>query len=271
MGLLLLMMAAAACSGDATGARRSLAGQWIFRMRATSLNNLPVGCQLAATVRFTGSGSLFSGRMPLSEVICTSVIGPIPTFDSTTTVTAQLQGDSVLLTLRTVDTEIRQVARVLGDSLDGRLIDGSVGVIAARRYPESVPLDRATVRLSGAYTRTVELLGYGAWNGVRFSSAAKDEVLLLPATEANRPLLAVGTYAVARSAAVPLYGSYARLVGIMLDPEVEFTSGTVTITQADAQLVAGTVDVTGTLNGGSEQVRVQADFTSHRSGWPGSY
>lgn len=268
---ILLLMGLAACGGDATGSRPSLAGQWLFRMRTNTLGNVPIGCRVYGAVRLTGSGGSFSGRMPLPEASCQTVIGTPPTFDSTTTLTAQVQGDSVLLTLRTPDAEIRQVARILGDSLAGELTGDATGMIAARRYPDSVPLDRANVRMTGAYNATIELLGYGAWNGVRFASATKDQALLLLPTTASRPPLAVGTYDVANSAAVPLYGSYARLVGSMLDPEVMFTGGTVTITQVDAQIIAGTLDVTGVLNGGTGQVRIQADFTSHRSWWPGSF
>jgi hypothetical protein len=175
----------------------------------------------------------------------------------------------VLLTLHAGDYDLHQTARILGDSLAGPLTGDGTGTIAARRFPDSVPLDRANVQISGAVTRTVELYGYGAWNGLRFASATKDEAVLLLPTSPTRPVLTVGTYAVANSTAAPLYGDYARIVGGKGD-DVQFTSGTVTVTQADAQLVTGTFDVTGVLNAGTEQVRVQGDFTSHRSGLLGN-
>ena len=269
---LLLLVALAACTGDSTGSGStpSLAGQWIFRMHALTAENLPVGCQVVSYVRLTGSGSSFSGRMRIPEASCVGVYNIAASFDSTTTVTAQVAGDSVLLTVRAGDYDLHQTARILGDSLAGNFTGDGTGTMAARRYPDSVPLDRANVRLTGAVTRTIELFGYGAWNGLRFASATKDEAVLLLPTNVNRPVLAVGTYAVANNADAPLYGDYARLVGNKIDPEVQFTSGTVTITQADAQLVTGTFDVVGILNAGSEQVRVQGDFTSHRSGLLGN-
>jgi len=265
---LLLLLAFAACSGDSTGSTPSLAGQWIFRMRPLTVENLPVGCQVVSYVRLTGSGDSFSGRMRIPESSCVGVYDISASFDSTTTVTARVEGDSVLLTVHAGEYELRQTARILGDSLAGQLTGDGTGVMAARRYPDSVPLDRAAVQLSGAVTRTVELFGYGAWNGLRFASATKDEAVLLLPTSPSRPVLTVGTYAVANSVDAPLYGDYARFVGGKIE-DVQFTSGTVTVTQADAQLVTGTFDVTGTILATGEQVRVQADFTSHRSGYPG--
>jgi hypothetical protein len=232
---------------------------------STTTPSLPAGCQVVGTIRLAGSGDSFSGRMPVPEASCGG--GYAAAFDSTTTVTAQVVADSVLVTLRANGYELRQTARLLGDSLGGAGSDGW-SLVAARRYPDIVPLDRATVRLTGAVTRTVELYGYGAWNGVRFVSTAKDEGVNLLATSALVPVLGAGTYTVSNSTATPLYGDYLRFSGNKIDPDVQFTSGTVTITQADAQLVTGTVDVTGPVNGGSEQARVQIDFTSHRSGFP---
>lgn len=261
---ILLLVALAACNGDSTGSRGSLAGQWLLRIRGSTPQSFN-GCQVVGAVRLTGGGDSFSGRMPVPEAACGGSYAPA--FDSTTTVTAQVVADSVLLTVRANGYELRQTARLLGDSLGGTGSDGW-SLVAARRYPDNVPLDRATVRLTGAVTRTVELYGYGFWNGLRFVSAAKDEGVLLLATNASLPALGVGTYGVSHSTATPLYGDYQRFSGNKVDPYVEFTSGAVTITQADAQLVTGTVDVTGSLNDGPEQVRVQIDFTSHRSGFP---
>jgi hypothetical protein len=259
---LLLVMAVPACSGDSTGSRPSLAGQWIYRMRATSVDN--VFCYVVGSVRLTGSGDSFSGRMPVAEASCSS---DNQSFDSTTTLTARVEGDSVLLTLRAGVHEFRQTARLLGDSLAGRQPGDPFGKSAARRYPDSVPLDRANVHLTGAVTRTVELYGRDASNGLQLISVARDEVVFLRPPSSSLPGFAVGTYAVGSSGA-PLFGTYERFSGGMVDPYVRFTGGTVTITQADAQLVRGTIDVTGVLNEGTEQVRLQADFTSHRSGYP---
>jgi hypothetical protein len=263
---LLLPMALAACNGDSTGSRRSLAGQWIFRMRASPVDDRFVGCQVAGAVRLAGSGGSFSGRMPLPEVTCGNASTVAASFDSTTTLTARVEGDSVLLTVRAGAYEFRKAVRILGDSLGSRPADDGSGM-AARRYPDDVPLDRATVHITGAVTRDVQLYGRGAWNGVQLLSVAKDEGVLLLPPNIQMPLLAVGTYAVGTPGS-PLYGTYERFSGGMVDPYVRFTGGTVTITRADAQIVSGTIDVTGVLNEGSEQVRVQADFTSHRSGYP---
>lgn len=262
---LLALMALAACNGDSTGSGRSLAGQWIFRMRASPVNDNFVGCLAVGTVRLAGSGDSFSGRMPLPEVTCGNATVVAQSFDSTTTLTARIEGDSVLLTLRAGAYEFRKTARMLGDSLgSGPAADGSG--MAARRYPDDVPLDRATVHVTGAVTRDVQLYGRGAWNNLQLVSVAKDEAVIMVPASAQAPLLAVGTYAVGTPGA-PLFGTYQRFSGGKVDPYVRFTGGTVTITQADAQLVRGTVDVTGVLNEGSEQVRLQADFTSHRSGY----
>ena len=263
---LLLVMAVPACSGDSTGSRPSLAGQWIYRMRASTAGSFPVFCYVVGSVRLTGSGDSFSGRMPVAEASCgTDAVGQ--SFDSTTTLTARVEGDSVLLTLRAGIYEFHQTARLLGDSLAGRQPGDPFGKSAARRYPDSVPLDRANVRLTGAVTRTVELYGRDASNGLQLISVARDEVVFLRPPSSSLPGFAVGMYAVGSSGA-PLFGTYQRFSGGMVDPFVRFTGGTVTITQADAQLGRGTIDVTGVLNEGTEQVRLQADFTNHRSGYP---
>jgi hypothetical protein len=262
---LLVVMALAACNGDSTGSSRSLAGQWIYRMRASPVDEPFVRCQVAGAVRLAGSGASFSGRMPLPEVSCGDAYTVTAGFDSTTTVSARVEGDSVLLTVRAGANEFRQTARLLGDSLAGRPTTDGQGV-AARRYPDDVPLDRAIVHVTGAVTRDVQLTGRGVWNGVQLLSVAKDEgVFLVPASSTSPPL-AVGSYAVG-TAGAPLFGTYQRFLNGMVDPYVRFTGGTVTITRADAQLVSGTIDVTGVLNEGSEQVRVQAEFTGHRAGY----
>lgn len=271
IALLLLVMAAAGCSGDATGARRSLAGEWIYRTRISTLDTWPVGCRVTGTVRLTGSGNSFSGRMPVPEASCSGpYAGHAPVFDSTTTLTAQVQGDSVLLTLRANGGEIRQTARILGDSLTGVVSgDGSSGTMAARRYPDDVEIDRVTVRVSGALTRTVELHGRGAWNGLLFRSAANDEALSLLPTTQSVPVLTVGTYAVGNTVAVPLSGYYTHWAGNVVDIDVELVGGTVTIVHADAQLVRGSFDLIGRPYATSDQVRLQGDFVSHASGYPG--
>jgi hypothetical protein len=264
--LLLLLAALAACGGDSTGSRPSLAGQWIFRMRASPAGLDYIGCQVAGTVRLAGSGSSFSGRMPLPEATCGEAPVVTASFDSTTTLTARVEGDSVLLTVRAGAYEFHRTARLLGDSLAVTpAADGSG--MGARRYPDDVPLDRATVHLTGAVTRDVQLYGRGAWNGFQLLNVAKDEGVIMLAPSAQSPLLAVGSYPVGTPDA-PLFGTYQRFVGGMVDPYVRFTGGTVTITSADAQLVSGTLDVTGVLNEGTSQVRLQGEFTSHRSGYP---
>jgi hypothetical protein len=103
---------------------------------------------------------------------------------------------------------------------------------------------------------------------MQLTTTLLDEAILLLPTSPSPPPLAVGTYAVGSSGA-PLFGVYVRQTGFLQESVVHFTGGTLTITRADAQLVSGTLDVTGTLDAGSSQVRVQADFTSHRSGYTG--
>jgi hypothetical protein len=267
---LVSLIALAACSGDSTGSQPSLAGQWLFRMRAESVNNQPVNCRVDGSVRLTGSGSSFSGRMPVPEAFCSSAIGAAPTFDSTTTLTARLDGDSVRLTLKGRGVEIQQVARLLGDSLAGHPAGGSTGTMAARRFPDSVPLDRLTVQISGALTRTRELYAMGAWTGLIFASTANDEaIFLMTGTGAMTPLQ-VGTYTVGGVGA-QLRGYHMALAANGFDDVTWFSAGTVTVTQADVHLVRGTFDVTGAFNGGPQTLRLQGDFTSHHSGWPGSY
>ena len=130
---LFLLMALAACNSDSTGSRPSLAGQWIFRMRTNAVNGVPMGCQVVGAVRLAGSGSAYSGRIALPEATCSSPLGISgPVFDSTATLTAQVQGDSVLITLQAHDIEIRQVAQILGDSLAGHLMGTGTELERAR-------------------------------------------------------------------------------------------------------------------------------------------
>ena len=264
---LLVLAVLAGCNGDSTGSSTSLAGQWVFRLRAEMVGGQPVGCHIYGTVHLTGSGSSFSGKIPVPDANCSSSFVTPPVFDSTTTLTAQVQGDSALLTLHGRDADIQMVAQIAGDSLAGRTTGGTTGVMGARRFPDSVPIDRSTVQLTGAVTRTAEIYGRGAWSGLIFVSAAQDEAIFIVPTAGVQTLLAPGTYTVGGSAA-PLHGYYDRWVGGTSVSYVLFTSGTVTITSADTQLVTGSLDVTGELNGGSEQVRVQTSFTMHHSAYP---
>jgi hypothetical protein len=264
---LLALVALAACSGDSTGSQPTLAGQWLFRMRATTTGDTPVGCQVVGTVRLAGSGSTFTGRMPMPETSCTSIHGALPTFDSTTTLSARLKGDSVFMTLRAGDYEIQQAGLLLGDSIAGAATGSATGTMAARRFAESIPLDRVPVRLTGAVARNTELYGRGAWNGLILVQPGTGEAIFLLPSTGTQALLATGTYTVG-GATAQLHGYYQLFANGKADPYVQFTGGTVTVTQADAQLVRGTFDVTGVLNGGPDEVRLQSEFTMHRSGYP---
>jgi hypothetical protein len=257
LGLMLL----AACS-DATGSHPDLTGQWLVRMYAGTTGPYVIGCRVNGTVRLTGNGNTYSGRMLLPERSCGSLHDISESFDSTTTLEAQVVGDSVVLTLRAGPYTFSETASLLGDSLTGHIPGDPFGLIGARRYPASVPLDRAAVRFSGAVTRTVELQGYGFFSGIHLASPSRDESLLLAPIVAQPPLT-VGTYPVGRPGD-PLGGYHDRLVAGLVD-QIRFTGGTLTVTGADAQIATGSMDLTGIFEPTGGKVRVQADFTVHQS------
>lgn len=262
MALALACAVLPACSGDGTGSRPSLQGQWVYRVRLDAVRGNPSArCSVSGVVKFQQSGASVSGKMQDPVILCPNFGLDDSDFDSTTTVTGSVQGDSVLLTMQGPGLTVKQSVRVLGDSLAGRLLDSGGGIVAGRRYPDSEPLGRTTVQVSGAATQTQAL--YARFNGAslfmvpRFGASG----LLLQPYNVNAAL-STGTFTVGGTGSA-YHGYYAGpIVGGHYEPFVDFTSGSMTITYADHQIARGSIDVTGTVASTGATARVQAEFVA---------
>lgn len=262
--VLALACAALPACGDGTGPRPSLQGQWVYRVRLDQIRGNPSArCSVSGVVRFQQSGASVSGKMQDPAIVCVNLgVGVDDSdFDSTTTVFGSVQGDSVLLTMQGPGLAVTQSVRVLGDSLAGRLLDSGGGVVAGRRYPDSEPLGRTTVHVSGAVTQTQAL--YARFSGPILFMVPRFGIhgLMLRPYDLNAKL-STGTFTVGGTGSA-YNGYYAGpIVGGHFEPFVDFTSGSMTITYADHQIARGSIDVQGPVSSTGAAARVQADFVA---------
>jgi hypothetical protein len=263
---LLLLMAAAACSGDSTGSRPSLAGQWLYRVRLDAARGDPsMKCTVSGAVSFQETGGQVSGRMLHPLVLCVSPAGTgvdHSALDSTTTVSGTADGDSLLLTLQGPGLTVTQSVRLLGDSLTGRVLDGGGGTVGGRLFADSVKLGRATIQLSGGRSQTVPAYARMSRTRVILEGTNGQSPGLVLTPFDYGPNLSTGTFTVGGVGSV-YHGFYAGpIVGGHYDPYVAFSSGQVTVTYADAQIARGTIDASGPTSDTGVNVRAQAEFVA---------
>jgi len=267
---LLLLTALAACSGDSTGSRPSLAGQWLYRVLVNEAGDPQVRCAVSGVVTLQQQGGTVSGRMPRSVMLCVYPPNGFTgidraTFDSTTTVSGTVQGDSLLLTLQGPGLTVRQSVRVLGDSLAGTVLEAGGGVVGARRFADSVRLGQTTVRVSGGAAQTLELYARmdGPTPSLVLEGPGNASALVRVFARDGSTTLSTGTFTVGGtgSAYVGTYTGPLAASGYH-EPDLPFTSGQITITYADAQIARGSLDVSGPDYATGAIVRVQADFVA---------
>ena len=272
LALALACAALPACS-DGTGSRPSLQGQWVYRVRLDEIRGEPLArCSVSGVVKFQQSGASVSGQMQDPVILCVNpgVGVNVSDFDSTTTVSGSVQGDSVLLTMRGPGLAVKQSVRVLGDSLAGRLLDSGGGIVAGRRYPDSEPLGRTTVHVSGGATQTQEL--YARFNGPGLFLVPRFGIsgLLLQPFNVNAQL-STGTFTVGGVGSA-YHGYYAGpIVGGHHEPFVDFTSGSMTLTYVDHQIARGSIDILGAESLTGAAAHVQAEFVAIVDRFPGQF
>jgi hypothetical protein len=267
---LLAMTVLAACSGDSTGSRPSFAGQWLYRALLNEVGDQQVRCTVSGVVTLQQQGGSVSGHMARSAMLCVYPPNGFTgtdrtTFDSTTTVSGTVQGDSLLLTLQGPGVAVRQSVRLLGDSLAGTVLETGGGVVGARRFADSVRLGRTTVQVSGGATQTVELYARmdGPTPSLVLEGPGNASALLRLFAYSQGTTLSTGTFTVGGPGST-YAGSYMGPLAASgyHEPDLPFTSGQITITHADAQVARGSFDVSGPDYATGAMVRIQADFVA---------
>lgn len=266
---LALFLPLSACS-DSTGVKHDVSGQWVYRVSAGPSADHPAGCAFSGVMTIVQSGSHLSGRMPAPERICG--FGAPVVFDSTTTVSGEVAGDSVAFVVAAHGVELRTSARILGDSLAGMATGAFAGAAGARRFPSTPVIDRGTLQVTGAVSHTsdVDVAHVRSEIDIHRRDQTEGLTLRVPAQVPFAPYDSLSAYWLMRPGTYPL-GASGDSIGAAYDlagasglPAISATlHGTVQIVEANGQLVRGTVTGNGIDAITGQPVQVSAAFVAH--------